>query len=67
MTPEDRRMLEAHETLEERRRHVESIADEFFAGFEAVDRLDRPAVSAPSPTTRRARQAVGSATPAGPS
>jgi len=45
MTPEDRRMLEAHETLEERRRHVESIADEFFAGFEAVDRLDRPAVS----------------------
>ena len=43
--PEDRRMLEAHETLDERRRHVESIAEEFFAGFEAVDRLDRPAVS----------------------
>jgi uncharacterized protein (TIGR00730 family) len=43
--PEDLRMLEAHETLEERRRHVESIAEEFFAGFEAVDRLDRPAVS----------------------
>ena len=42
---DDQRMLEAHETLEERRRHVESIADEFFAGFEAVDRLDRPAVS----------------------
>jgi uncharacterized protein (TIGR00730 family) len=42
---EDRGMLEAHETPEERRRHVESIADEFFAGFEAVDRLDRPAVS----------------------
>jgi uncharacterized protein (TIGR00730 family) len=42
---EDERMLEAHETLEERRRHVESIADEFFAGFEAVDRLDRPAIS----------------------
>ena len=42
---EDARMLEAHETLAERRRHVESIAEEFFAGFEAVDRLDRPAVS----------------------
>jgi len=38
-------MLEAHETLEERRRHVESIAEEFFAGVEAVARLDRPAVS----------------------
>jgi uncharacterized protein (TIGR00730 family) len=43
--PEDRQMLQAHEALAERRRHVESIADEFFAGFEAVDRLDRPAVS----------------------
>jgi len=43
--PDDRQMLQAHEALAERRRHVESIADEFFAGFEAVDRLDRPAVS----------------------
>jgi uncharacterized protein (TIGR00730 family) len=42
---EDRQMLRAHEAREELRRHTESIAQEFFEGFEAVDRLDRPAVS----------------------
>ena len=63
-------MLEAHETLAERRRHAESIADEFFEGFEAVERIDRPAVSVfgsaralegTSPTSRPARPAVSSA------
>ena len=38
-------MLEAHEPADELRRHAETIGNEFFAGFEAVDRLDRPAVS----------------------
>jgi uncharacterized protein (TIGR00730 family) len=38
-------MFEAHETLAALRRHTASIADEFLAGFEAVDRIDRPAVS----------------------
>jgi uncharacterized protein (TIGR00730 family) len=41
----DRRMLQTHETVEELRAHTETIAHEFFAGFEAVDGLDRPAVS----------------------
>jgi uncharacterized protein (TIGR00730 family) len=41
----DRRMLEAHEPAEDLRRHAEAIGREFFVGFEAVDRLDRPAVS----------------------
>jgi uncharacterized protein (TIGR00730 family) len=41
----DRKMLQAHETVEELRAHTEMIAHEFFAGFEAVDGLDRPAVS----------------------
>jgi uncharacterized protein (TIGR00730 family) len=41
----DRRMLQTHETVEELRTHTETIAHEFFAGFEAVDGLDRPAVS----------------------
>ena len=41
----DRNMLQAHETVEELRAHTETIAHEFFAGFEAVDGLDRPAVS----------------------
>lgn len=38
-------MLEAHESPEELRAHTEMIAHEFFAGFEAVEGLDRPAVS----------------------
>jgi uncharacterized protein (TIGR00730 family) len=42
---EDRQLLEAHGGLEELRRHTDTIAEEFFAGFEAVERIDRPAVS----------------------
>jgi uncharacterized protein (TIGR00730 family) len=43
---EDRRLLEAHEEgLDELRRHTALIADEFYEGFAAVDRIDRPAVS----------------------
>ncbi len=43
---EDRRLLEAHkEGPEELRRHTAQIADEFYEGFIAVDRIDRPAVS----------------------
>ena len=41
----DRKMLRAHETVEELRAHTEMIAHEFFTGFETVDQLDRPAVS----------------------
>jgi uncharacterized protein (TIGR00730 family) len=39
---EDRRLLSSDPSLP---RQVMSIADEFRAGFEAVDRIDRPAVS----------------------
>jgi uncharacterized protein (TIGR00730 family) len=43
---EDRRLLDqAHQDLAELRRHTEAIADEFFEGFEAVEQIDRPAVS----------------------
>jgi uncharacterized protein (TIGR00730 family) len=43
---QDRRLLDqAHQARAELRRHTESIADEFFEGFEAVDQIDRPAVS----------------------
>jgi uncharacterized protein (TIGR00730 family) len=43
---EDRELLDhAHHELGELRRHTALIADEFFAGFEAVERIDRPAVS----------------------
>jgi uncharacterized protein (TIGR00730 family) len=42
---EDRRLLETHQTLAELRRHSQLIADEFFEGFEAVELIDRPAVS----------------------
>ena len=43
---EDRRLLEAHEEgPAELRRHTELIAEEFYEGFLAVDRIDRPAVS----------------------
>jgi len=38
-------MLTAHEPAYDLREHAEEIGDEFFAGFEAVDELDRPAVS----------------------
>ena len=42
---EDRRLLEAHEAPEELRRHTASIAEEFYEGFLAVEKIDRPAVS----------------------
>jgi uncharacterized protein (TIGR00730 family) len=40
---EDRRILEHHDR--DVARHVASIADEFRAGFELVDRIDRPGVT----------------------
>lgn len=42
---QDRRLLETHHGAEELRRHSESIGREFLAGFEAVELIDRPAVS----------------------
>jgi uncharacterized protein (TIGR00730 family) len=43
---EDRRLLEAHEEgPDELRRHTAMIAEEFYDGFMAVERIDRPAVS----------------------
>jgi uncharacterized protein (TIGR00730 family) len=41
----DRSMLEAHQPPGALREHSESIGREFLAGFEAVERIDRPAVS----------------------
>jgi uncharacterized protein (TIGR00730 family) len=42
---EDRDLLRSHHAEEELRRHTDSIGREFLAGFEAVERIDRPAVS----------------------
>jgi uncharacterized protein (TIGR00730 family) len=43
---EDRRLFEAHEEgPDELRRHTALIAEEFYEGFVAVARIDRPAVS----------------------
>ena len=42
---EDRRILTSVESAAEREQHVELIAREFRRGFEAVDRIDRPAVT----------------------
>jgi uncharacterized protein (TIGR00730 family) len=43
---EDRRLLEAHEEgPDELRQHTALIAEEFYHGFMAVERIDRPAVS----------------------
>lgn len=42
---DDRRMLQAHEPEAELRAHTERIAHEFQMGFEAVEKIDRPAVS----------------------
>jgi uncharacterized protein (TIGR00730 family) len=42
---EDRRILESRETPAELEEHVALIADEFREGFEAVARIDRPAVT----------------------
>jgi uncharacterized protein (TIGR00730 family) len=43
---DDRRLLDApHQDQAELRAHTELIAQEFFDGFQAVERIDRPAVS----------------------
>ena len=42
---EDRRILSAEATAADLERHVEVIAQEFRDGFEAVDRIGRPAVT----------------------
>jgi uncharacterized protein (TIGR00730 family) len=42
---EDRDLLQTHHSLEHLRRRSEAIGHEFFMGFEAVERIDRPAVS----------------------
>jgi uncharacterized protein (TIGR00730 family) len=42
---EDRRILSSEEKAADLERHVAMIAQEFREGFEAVDRIDRPAVT----------------------
>ncbi|MFL5941707.1 MAG: TIGR00730 family Rossman fold protein [Gaiellaceae bacterium] len=42
---DDRHLLQAHHGLAELREHTETIGQEFLAGFEAVEQIDRPAVS----------------------
>jgi uncharacterized protein (TIGR00730 family) len=42
---EDQRILSAEATADELERHVQRIAEEFRDGFEAIDRIDRPAVT----------------------
>ncbi len=42
---QDRDLLQRHHGAEQLQRHTESIGREFLAGFEAVERIDRPAVS----------------------
>jgi uncharacterized protein (TIGR00730 family) len=41
----DRDLLQTHHAEEELRRHTDSIGEEFLAGFEAVEKIDRPAIS----------------------
>jgi uncharacterized protein (TIGR00730 family) len=41
----DRDLFQSHHAEEELRHHTASIGQEFLAGFEAVQRIDRPAVS----------------------
>ena len=41
---DDRKLFEAHQTVDVHE-HTESIGREFLSGFEAVERIDRPAVS----------------------
>jgi uncharacterized protein (TIGR00730 family) len=41
----DRDLLQAHHAGDDLRRHTDSIGREFLSGFEAVERIDRPAVS----------------------
>ena len=42
---EDRDLLQTHHSLEHLRQRSQAIGSEFLAGFEAVERIDRPAVS----------------------
>jgi hypothetical protein len=42
---DDRTLLQAHSQATQLREHTESIGNEFLMGFEAVERIDRPAVS----------------------
>src|SRR5919204_5064622 len=42
---QDRELLQTHHKEEELRRRTDSIGREFLTGFEAVERIDRPAVS----------------------
>jgi uncharacterized protein (TIGR00730 family) len=42
---QDRELLQTHHALQDLRAHSESIGDEFLAGFETVEKIDRPAVS----------------------
>src|SRR2546423_11759773 len=42
---QDRELLQTHHSLEHLRERSESIGQEFFAGFEVVEKIDRPAVS----------------------
>jgi uncharacterized protein (TIGR00730 family) len=42
---QDRDLLQRHHDEEQLRRHTESIGREFLSGFEAVEKIDRPAVS----------------------
>jgi hypothetical protein len=45
MSTDDKRMLQTHWSPDEERDHAERIGEEFLKGFEAVDKVDRPAVS----------------------
>jgi len=45
LTIEDRRLLERRGGEEDLRAHADEIGDEFLQGFEAVERIDRPAVT----------------------
>jgi len=42
---DDRNLLRTHHGLDELREHSDEIGKEFLAGFEAVEQIDRPAVS----------------------
>ncbi len=42
---QDRELLQRHHSIEQLRSHTEAIGREFLCGFEAVERIDRPAVS----------------------
>jgi hypothetical protein len=41
----DRDVFQTHHSLEHLRRNTEAIGEEFLAGFECVEKIDRPAVS----------------------